>query len=127
VSGLGPDFARRLRDLQELELLESHHLRIAGEVRHRKKAVLAELIAALPKETPTAPRPGRPLLRATPAQIAEVLRLKHTNGKIGLRVIGERVGLSWHLVQRILDEHAPSENTLDPSENPGPVEQGEIA
>jgi hypothetical protein len=112
VSDLGPDLGRKLRAFQELH-------RVTG-------AALADLIAALPKETPAAPGPGRPPVRATPEQTAEILRLHSTNGRLSRREIGRRVDLPRRTVDRVLKEHAVAQNSPWLARNPSPIELDEI-
>ena len=81
---------------------------------------MEELEALLPPETQSNPRSGRPAVVATRAQEEEILRLRHANGKIGLRAIGKRVGVSWRVVAKVLDEYAASQNSPNPSQNPSP-------
>jgi hypothetical protein len=71
---------------------------------------VAELEAVLPVEKQPARRAaGRPRVVPTAEQVAGTVWLRHHNGKLGYAAIGERVGLNKAVVQRILDEHAPSE------------------
>ena len=77
----------------------------------------AHLLELADAEDPAVPqRRGRPRIEPEAWQIDEVLRLRHANGRLGYRAIGEKVDLSWHLVQRILD--AASEKDALPSEKP---------
>ena len=66
---------------------------------------LAELEESLPQVEPDPVRPGRPWVIPSEAQQREVLRLAHSNGRLGLREIGRRVDLSWRVVERILASH----------------------
>jgi hypothetical protein len=70
----------------------------------------AEDLEALLPASPSGPRTGRPAVVPSREQELEVLRLRHANGRLGLRSIGKRVGLSWRSVQRILDENVASQN-----------------
>jgi hypothetical protein len=82
---------------------------------------LEELEALLPSEEQSNPGPGRPVVVATPVQEAAILRLRHSNGRLGLRAIGKRVGLSWRVVGKVLDEYAASQNPPNSSQNPSPA------
>jgi hypothetical protein len=101
--------------------------------RFAKLCAALELAATLAKEildewpddtsaTQGARGPGRPVAAPTDWQVREAVRLRHVNGRLWLRAIGAQVGLSWHVVKRILDEFAPEEvpsgNPLVPSEKP---------
>jgi hypothetical protein len=83
-----PGERQRLHQIADLLGLAALHLR--------------ELAAADGKPATTQPR-GRPRKNPEPWQEDEVLRLRHANGKLGYRAIGEKVDLSWRVVQRILD------------------------
>lgn len=106
MSDLPPELVTRLRQVCRF-----------AELLAETAASLEEL---LPPEEPRNGRPGRPRAAATAKQEREILRLRHTNGHLGLREIGRRVGVSWRVVQRVLDDHeAASQNPLVPSQNPG--------
>jgi hypothetical protein len=79
---------------------------------------LADLEQSLPPDSTARSVRGRPVVVPTSIQVKEVLRLRHANGRLGMRVIGERVGLSWHVVQRILAENTASEKPAETSEKP---------
>jgi hypothetical protein len=77
-----------------------------------------ELEAALTEEQEQT-GPGRRPIVPTPEQEREVLRLRHTNGRLGYRAIGARVEppLSWRVVARILNEYEASQNPSETSQN----------
>jgi hypothetical protein len=71
------------------------------------------------EEGPVEPlRRGRPRIEPTPFQVAEVIRLRNSNGRPGYRVIGDAVGLSWLIVGRILTEHEASQKDASASQKP---------
>lgn len=70
------------------------------------------------------PRRGRPRVEPAPWQIAEVIRLRTANGRLGLRPIADQVDLSWRTVGRILEKHAASQNDAKLSQKSIPGKQG---
>ena len=66
-----------------------------------------------------APRRGRPRVEPAPWQVDEVLRLHHANGRLGIRAIGEKVDLSRHAVQRIIDAASQKDAPASQKSIPG--------
>jgi hypothetical protein len=85
-----PGERRSLHQIADLLGLAALHLRELAEVDDAEPATRER-------------RGGRPRIDPAPWQVDEVLRLRHANGKLGYRAIGEKVDLSWRVVQRILD------------------------
>jgi hypothetical protein len=83
---------------------------------------MLELEELLPEEPKRAPSRGRPLGEWTPSQERQVLKLRHTNGRIGAATIGRRVKppLSRHFVRRILAETAAGEKSHAAGKKPSP-------
>ena len=107
--------------------MNEHELRRKLDLANRALEIvtreLAEIEAAISTTTAAdvspSRGPGRPPIEPTGAQIAQVLRLRFTNGRLGVRAIGARVDppLSWEIVKRILTEYA-SGNTPPASGKP---------
>jgi type II secretory pathway component PulJ len=73
-------------------------------------------------------RRGRPRVEPAAWQIDEVLRLRHSNGRLGLRAIGAKVDLSWRLVERILEqENTASQKGAPASQKPSADSGGSAA
>jgi hypothetical protein len=86
---------------------ERRSLRLVAELLDRAAEILLELAGDEGDDEMEAPRRGRPRTEVTPAQEAEVLRLRLLNGRLGYRAIGKRVKpcLPWRFVKSIVDEH----------------------
>jgi hypothetical protein len=86
---------------------ERRSLRVVAELLDRAAEILLEIAGDEDDDEMEAPRRGRPRTEVTPAQEAEVLRLRLLNGRLGYRVIGKRVKprLPWRVVKSIVDEH----------------------
>jgi hypothetical protein len=104
VSGVPPEMVAALRKA-------SRFARLLADA-------MEELEALLPSEAPSNARPGRPAVVATRAEEEEILRLRFSNGRLGYRAIGARVGVSWRVVGSTLDTYASSQNPANPSQNP---------
>jgi hypothetical protein len=73
--------------------------RVARQLLRYADGLIAEAEAE-PAKPPVAPRgPGRPKIEPTAEQVISIAQLSIR--KLGLRAIGERVGLSWEVVQRV--------------------------
>jgi predicted DNA-binding protein (UPF0251 family) len=77
------------------------------------------------EEPAEVPRRGRPRIEPAAWQVAEVLRLRHANGRLSYRSIGEKVDLSWRVVERILN--AASQKDAIPSQKPFADNEGGAA
>jgi hypothetical protein len=99
-----------------------------GEALDLAAALVREILRDVESHTePPARRgQGRPRVVPTAAQVDEVLRLRTTNGRLGMRAIGDRVGISWRQVARILEEaELASQNPVSPSQKP--IEAGDAS
>ena len=83
-------------------------------------ALLGELADSLEADLPAGEQraPGRPRKTYGAAIVAEVLRVRHANGRLGALAIAERVGLTRYAVEQILAEHAAAENPSESAEKP---------
>jgi hypothetical protein len=104
-----PAERQRLRHVAQLLKLASHHLLELAD--DGQKAVKPQAR-------------GRPRIEPAVWQVAEVLRLRESNGRLGYRAIGEKVGLSWLIVERIIRENAASQKGVLASQKPFPKSGG---
>jgi hypothetical protein len=75
--------------------------------------LLVELAESLEAEEPAPPVTsdgGRPPKEPSPELVAEVLRLKHANGRLGRRPLAEMTGATEHMIRRILRDYVLGEN-----------------
>lgn len=90
-------------------------------------ALLTELATSLEAEPapPVSREPGRPRSKPSPKLVADVLRLRNENGRLGRRPIAEITGASEHMVRQILSDYALGENPHEVGENYSPSEADE--